>query len=521
VVVVQAFDPLPDNNNNNRSEGLLKVVDDFLDPAKKDAVVTRYGPIADWNMSNVRSLKQLFMRKIYFTADLSKWDTSRVTSMESTFFCAGSFNSDLSKWDVSKVTTTHQAFFCLSQTCSQETGSSVFNADLSSWDVSNILDMSKTFFGANVFNSDLSHWDVSRVMSFQTMFAHASSFNSDISGWDVSNANNMVGMFSLAESFNSDVSKWDVSQIQDIGGIDGMFLGAAAFNRIWCSLTWSQTTIESDDFRHSANAKLFCCTPGTALNLSHTQAHDNVPLCYNCPVGQHKLLPSVDSSCDLCPSGWNQPSQKQQICFPCKLGSTQHGAGQAHCELCDAGRHMPRTRANDASCIACSRGAYQNQVGKSECHLCAPGQWSDQLGLTDVQCKECPQGTFSSASGVAMLSGCISCAPGTFSKLPGSTTCESCPAGWLQEDKRSSVCHKLKKNEISLGGGSASVIVPSGSYQTSCSVGDGEEWVVFCEGFSPCPAGWISSSDEEGAASQSCNECPRGTSSFQGTTYCR
>ena len=49
-------------------------------------VVAKYGPIEDWDMSEVTSLKYLFYELDNFNADISKWDTSAVTDMDFSTF---------------------------------------------------------------------------------------------------------------------------------------------------------------------------------------------------------------------------------------------------------------------------------------------------------------------------------------------------------------------------------------------------------------------------------------------------
>ena len=68
--------------------------------ASNDATGNPYGSMAEWDISRVTSLSQVFSfdynsRK--FNADLSKWDTSKVTTLLLAFASANAFNADLSK----------------------------------------------------------------------------------------------------------------------------------------------------------------------------------------------------------------------------------------------------------------------------------------------------------------------------------------------------------------------------------------------------------------------------------------
>ena len=49
------------------------------------AATTKYGPIADWDVSAVTSMRQLFHNCHQFNANINSWDTSSVTSMYGMF----------------------------------------------------------------------------------------------------------------------------------------------------------------------------------------------------------------------------------------------------------------------------------------------------------------------------------------------------------------------------------------------------------------------------------------------------
>ena len=174
--------------------------------ASNDATGNPYGPIGEWDVSLVTSLRELFDNAYKFNSDLSKWDVSGVTDMYKTFFNCGAFTSDLSGWDVSKVTTLYWTFRF----------NNVFNSDLSGWDVSKVTTLSNTFNGAWVFNSNLSSWDVSHVTNLEGTFEMAKIFNGDISTWNVSQVTTLQSTFKDAKLFNSDISKWKVSKVTNL-----------------------------------------------------------------------------------------------------------------------------------------------------------------------------------------------------------------------------------------------------------------------------------------------------------------
>ena len=76
---------LPNGNGADRVGNTLgRIVDDILgtDSSKKDAATETYGPIENWDVSDVIDLSHLFKSKGMFNADLSSWVVSRVTNME-------------------------------------------------------------------------------------------------------------------------------------------------------------------------------------------------------------------------------------------------------------------------------------------------------------------------------------------------------------------------------------------------------------------------------------------------------
>merc|ERR1712194_135312 len=70
---------------------------------------TTYGPIADWDVSAISDMSNLFKDLKYFNADISSWHTSGVTDMNWMFASAQSFNQPLS-FDTSSVTTMESMF---------------------------------------------------------------------------------------------------------------------------------------------------------------------------------------------------------------------------------------------------------------------------------------------------------------------------------------------------------------------------------------------------------------------------
>jgi Mycoplasma protein of unknown function, DUF285 len=92
------------------------------------------------NLSNVTSLRKMFMLAVGFNSPINHWDVSTIQSLESTFSNTF-FNQPLYNWNVSNVTTLVKTF---------DTSLS-FNQDISSWDVSNVESFGATFFEAWAF----------------------------------------------------------------------------------------------------------------------------------------------------------------------------------------------------------------------------------------------------------------------------------------------------------------------------------------------------------------------------------
>lgn len=68
---------------------------------------------------------------------IANWDVSNVEDMENMFCCAENFNQPLNSWDVSKVKNMAYMFY-----------NTIFNQPLNNWDVSNVRYMTGMFHGA-------------------------------------------------------------------------------------------------------------------------------------------------------------------------------------------------------------------------------------------------------------------------------------------------------------------------------------------------------------------------------------
>ena len=107
-----------------------------------------YGPFAEWDVSAITDMSELFSGMQYFDGNVSAWEVSQVTNMRYMFASAGAFNQDLSDWKTGKV-----------------------------------ADMTKMFQRAYTFNQNISSWDTSSVSAMDAMMERTSSFWQDISAW--------------------------------------------------------------------------------------------------------------------------------------------------------------------------------------------------------------------------------------------------------------------------------------------------------------------------------------------------
>ena len=172
--------------------------------------------MADWDVSPVTSMSELFYNKGSFNADISRWDTSSVTNMYGMFYSANAFNQDIGAWDTSSVTTMHHMF----------RGAIAFNQDIGTWDTSSVTTMEYMFTNAFAFNADISRWDTSSVTTMLNMFITAKAFNQHLSRWDVSSVTDMQGMFAYTLAFNTMPVGWDTSKVTNSHCI---FCSAAAW----------------------------------------------------------------------------------------------------------------------------------------------------------------------------------------------------------------------------------------------------------------------------------------------------
>ena len=112
----------------------------------------------------------------YIDENLGKPDLSQVTSCARMFAGVEKLYMPLADWDVSTVTDMSQMF----QGCSK-----FFNNPMGNWNVSKVKNMSRMFEGCEKYNQPLDQWNVSQVEDMERMFEGCTSFNQSLASWQL------------------------------------------------------------------------------------------------------------------------------------------------------------------------------------------------------------------------------------------------------------------------------------------------------------------------------------------------
>ena len=186
----------------------------------RGGAMVKYGPIADWDTSQVTDMSNLFMNATTFNEPLTRWDTSNVGNMSDMFYNASAFNQPLAQFDTRNVRNMIGMFL----------NASAFNQPLNDrWDTSNVVSMDSMFHNATAFNQPLDHLDTGRVDQMSYMFSGASAFNQPLNNrWDTRNVVTMKSMFANATAFDQPLAQWDTSRVENMSY---MFYNATAFNQ--------------------------------------------------------------------------------------------------------------------------------------------------------------------------------------------------------------------------------------------------------------------------------------------------
>ncbi|MFN3137154.1 MAG: BspA family leucine-rich repeat surface protein [Allomuricauda sp.] len=161
--------------------------------------------VVQWGTQKWQTMERAFIdcsKLTGFTATDTP-DLSEVTSMRSMFLNASSFNGAMSGWDTGTVTDMQTMF----------AGASAFNQSIGSWDTSNVTNMRGMFQDAVSFNQNIGDWNTGNVLSTNTMFLGATSFNQNIGSWDMAQVTDVENMFDGATAFDQNLGGWDIGSI--------------------------------------------------------------------------------------------------------------------------------------------------------------------------------------------------------------------------------------------------------------------------------------------------------------------
>ena len=108
----------------------------------------------------------------------------------------------IAQWDISQVTDLSFLFDGNSNSACK-----TFNDDISQWNTSAVTTLASTFRGASAFNQPIGVWDVSRVESFSDTFQSAKAFNQSLADWDISGVSALGYMMFYSTLALSDCNK--------------------------------------------------------------------------------------------------------------------------------------------------------------------------------------------------------------------------------------------------------------------------------------------------------------------------
>jgi surface protein len=125
--------------------------------------------IGAWDVSNVTGFAFMFLGTPFNnngSTSINNWDTSGCTgSMGHMFRCP--FNQPIGNWNVSNVKSMDNMF----------NGNTVFNQDIGSWDVSSVTNMTSMLNNADAFDQDIGSWNVSNVTNFTNFMLNKTNLN--------------------------------------------------------------------------------------------------------------------------------------------------------------------------------------------------------------------------------------------------------------------------------------------------------------------------------------------------------
>jgi surface protein len=150
------------------------------------------------NLSQVESMDEMFREcsTALFNPSIGSWDVSNVTSMRRLFIDAYLFDQDINAWNVGNVTNMSYMF----------NNAQLFNKPLNNWDVSSVTNMEGMFFNAEIFDQDLGDWDISMLSNASRMFEEIAlsveNYDALLIGWSTLNTSEGETQIPTGVQFN-------------------------------------------------------------------------------------------------------------------------------------------------------------------------------------------------------------------------------------------------------------------------------------------------------------------------------
>ena len=178
---------------------------------------------------------------------------------------------------------------------------------------------------------------------------------------------------------------------------------------------------------------------------------DSVSLCHVCTAGRYQNYSNVDgATCKLCPSARYLVNNGTEVidiqehtsldkCLKCKKGR-EFIDSFSSCLVCQGGRYQDSSTSDELACKKCQSGKFladnrgQDAEDKhddaGDCIDCDDDAFSNDGARF---CRKCPAGfrtiTVSTGTGT-----------GTDAGATSETTCDKCPAGYMNREEGSSTC---------------------------------------------------------------------------------
>lgn len=226
--------------------------------------------INDWDVSNITTMKWLFLEVIQYNQPLDNWVVDNVTDMGSMFSGAKNFNQDITGWNVANVVSMLGMF--------QEAED--FNQPIGVWTTPNLQTTQNMFRDATSFNQDLSNWDMTDVIHTSGMFQNATAFNQDLSAWDMTDIHLMSRMFSGATNFNQSLAAWDVESAYMLEMLDNCGMDEANYDATLIS--WASQNVQANN-PLGANGLTYCAGSAARQMLVNTYGWTITGDTENCP----------------------------------------------------------------------------------------------------------------------------------------------------------------------------------------------------------------------------------------------